>query len=174
MAFVPLPMASLADDKYRAERHEGYHLMDQFLTSNEREPKDMDAFLVFVLDTVAKNIIENPGETKFQRLKKSSKAYSVVKNVKLGSKLMDFLGFRDRVEEFEQFSVLLTSDADWLDAFREKTELIKLQWQKRKDAVRLEQKSLSARDDEKAKHKALVLNRIQEERKQREAKAMNK
>lgn len=170
MAFVPLPVAVQAEDQWRAVRHEGYSLMDQFLTSNEREPKAVDAFLVFLLDTVGKNILEHPDDEKYRRLKKRSKALAIVNSVKLGSKLLDYLGFRGKIEDFEEFLVLRTADATWLEEFREKIDLIRLQWSKKKQTVVLEAKTASERDLQNAQYKAMLLNRIEEERKERGTK----
>lgn len=169
MAFVPLAVSSTAEDKWRAVKHEGYSLMDQFLTSNKGERKDMDACLAFLLDIVTKNILEHHTDPKYQRLKKSSKAMAVVKRVKLGFKLLDFLGFRSQVHEHEEFLMLRTGEEqeDWLEEFRLKTDLIRRAWVKLVEAESKEAKGSEAKEAEKAKYKEMLLQRIREERKDR-------
>lgn len=162
MAFVALPVAP---DDARL-RHEGFTLMDQFLTSNSNR-KERDAFLSFLVDTVCKNILDSPEDEKFQRLKKSSKAFGIVKTVKLGDKLIDYLGFRGKVEDFQEFLVLRKSEPDWLEEFREKATLIKREWEKKKETDKHDSRAKDLVAEEDAKYKEALLSRIHEDRKER-------
>lgn len=138
--------------------------MDQFLTSNSH--KDRDLFLTFLLETVCKNILDHPSEVKYQRLKRSSKAFGVVKSVKMGANLLDYLGFRPKVEEFQEFLVLRT-EGEWLDEFREKTELIEREWRKKQNSDKIDSRSKATVEAENAKYKEALLTRIHEDRKER-------
>jgi hypothetical protein len=170
MAFVPLPVHKEADEKLHLEQHTGFRLMDEFLQANDKEktPRaDIEAFFALV-ERVAKNILDAPHDPKFQRLKKSSKGYAPVGNVRMGDKVMDYLGFRDRVEMMEHWSVLRTDGGDdWQESLRRRAELVKRQYEKRKEAEEHEVRGAAAKAEADKRHKDELLARIHEERKER-------
>lgn len=168
MAFVPLPVQKQEEEKDFEWKRLGYRLMDDFFTSNDWSDPSVTAFLSFLIDKVGANIIESPEDPKFRRLKKSSKGFAVVKNVKLGGRVMDFLGFRDVVEEFQEWSVLRVKDDEpWLDNFKAKLELIRSSHRKRQDAATKEAQSAQQKEKEKADYKAQLIGRINEQRSER-------
>ena len=168
MAFVPLPVQKEADEKLHAEQHAGFRLMDEMLQANDKEktPRaDIEAFFALV-ERVAQNILDAPGDPKFQRLKTSSKGYAPVKNVRMGERVMDYMGFRDRVENLEHWNVLRT-EGDWQEGLRRRAELVKKQYDKRKDAEEHEVRGATAKAEADKRHKDELLARIHEERKER-------
>ncbi len=72
--------------------------MDGFL--KEHGSDGAAPFIQFVTG-VADNIYAHPEDEKFRRLKKASKAYGGVTKIKGSEKLMDWLGFRSQVLEFQ-------------------------------------------------------------------------
>ncbi len=173
MAFVPLPVHAADDEKLHVEQHEGFRLMDEFFKANEtdRTPeKDMAGFVDFLLNTVVKNIVASPDEAKFRRLKKSAKAMEIVKRVKLGAKLLEYMGFRDRVEEMQNWVVLRTDEDEWLEMLQRRADLVRRQWEKRREAEEIEARGAAAKAAADKRHKDQLLARIHEERKDRNSK----
>ena len=167
MSFTPSPVPPPAEvSALDKERHVGYRLMDEFFTANEREPKAVEAFILF-LDGVVKNIVDHPEEDKYRKLKKSSKSFAAVGRAKGGARLMDYLGFRDAVEEFEQWAILRTSVDGWLQEFREKATLIRKEYEKHVNAEAVEARSGEAKAASDEAYKKQLLDRIHEERRER-------
>jgi hypothetical protein len=169
MAFVPLPVAREADDELHAEQHAGYRLMDEMLVANDKDRTPrvaVEAFFALV-ERVTQNIEDAPNDPKFQRLKTASKGYAPVKNVKMGQRVMEYLGFRDRVEMMEHWSVLRTDEVDWRDGLRRRADLVKKEYEKRRAAEEHEARGAEAKAASDKRHKEALLARINEERKER-------
>jgi len=170
MSFDPSPVLE-EDSKSDIPqwRTDGFKLLDRFFTQNDKEGKNALPFVFdFLLGKVVANILAHPEEKKYRRLKKLSKAFAVVKQVRDGEALLYFLGFRDKVEDFEQFAVLSTHDADaWQDEFRERSELIRSYATRHRDAMAAATNKARAKADADEKHEQAVRERIREARAER-------
>lgn len=170
MSFDPSPVLEQGNKSDIPQwRTDGYKLLDRFFTANDKEGKDVLPFVFdFLLGKVVANILEHPEEKKYRRLKKLSKAFAVVKQVRDGEALLHFLGFRDKVENFEQFAVLATHDGDaWQDDFRARADLIRGYATRHRDAVAAAATKARAKADADEKHKQAVRERIREARAER-------
>src|SRR5690242_14570220 len=115
MSFVPLVPEE--DDPSLLRRKEGFKVLNQFFAANDLA--SARAMCLFLLDRVGANIVSHPAEEKYRKLKKASKAYSVVTKTRGGEAVMSYLGFRDTVWEFQAFAVLRDTDETWLKDFGE-------------------------------------------------------
>jgi hypothetical protein len=160
-----VPLVAEKDEYEEAEwKREGYRLIDRFFVTNDKEGNDLAPFFDFFLNKVAHNIITHPDEIKYQKLKKSSKAFAIVGSVKLGRTLLEYCGFRSKVETFEEWYVLNTREDDWLEEFKGKVELIRKSWRKRLELEQVEEKGKAAKEMANSDHKEKVLARIREQR----------
>ena len=171
-AFYAVPVKENEDPPEAvAWKHQGYAMLDRFFLANDKQGTDVFPFLTdFLLATVCANIVQHPEEVKYRRLKKTSKAFEKFRSVKLGSSLLDYLGFRDKVIEFEKWSTLPTVDDEWLELFRGKVELIRSSVEKRQRGMAKEERSAKAKAEANADYKQRLLGRINEERAERKSK----
>jgi hypothetical protein len=168
-AFYAIPVEeNEASPESLAWKHEGYATLDRFFLANDKEGGDVFPFLLdFLLGKVCENILRHPEEAKFRRLKKTSKAFDNFRSVKLGATLLDYLGFRDKVIEFEQWSTLPATDPDWLDDFRKRVNLIRGSVEKRQSGMAKEERTARAKAEADLAHKKRLLDRINGERAER-------
>ena len=105
--------------------------------------------------------------SQYRKLKKSSKALGAFQGVKRRTDLLDYLGFREKVVQFELYYVLGTMHDDWLDEFKDKASLIRNAFKKRKQSLEKEESTAAAKAKADAEYKERVRIRILEERAER-------
>ena len=103
----------------------------------------------------------------YRKLKKSSKVLGAFQGVKRRTDLLDYLGFREKVVQFELYYVLGTMREDWLDEFKDKASLIRNSYKKRKQGLEKEESTAAAKAKADAEYKERVRIRILEERAER-------
>lgn len=114
-----------------------------------------------LVERVAANIAANPDDEKYRRLKASSRVLQAALRVRHGREVVDWLGFRTRVLEMQEW--LVVSDAA-LPELAARAELLLEGYRKALAAIEKEETTIKDKDAANAKYAATVRQRVAEQR----------